>query len=234
MHEMVLALRTDLLYVFLVLGGYMSLQKNAIESKAKVFEKKHDEKILVVKNEILFPQGPFQGFKSVDFTHYEQLIAQHGQFLWRSSMEVDQSYKQIIPYLVFEYAGTYFLMQRSGSASEIRLRNKFSLGIGGHIRQEDMAHRSIIEWSRREFSEEIDYRGDLTIEPLGLLNDESDDVGKVHAGFVFLLHGASDAIKVRSELKSGKLVSLDQCKMVYDQLESWSTIVFDALVSKAN
>src|SRR5690606_7557172 len=104
----------------------------------------------------------------------------------RSLMEQDQRYKQIIPYLVFTHENKYFVMQRTSTTTEQRLKNKYSLGIGGHIRQEDMNGNSIFEWAEREFHEEVSYHGNLEIIPLGVLNDDTNDVGKVHIGFVFL------------------------------------------------
>ena len=145
-------------------------------------------------------------------------------------MEVDPAYKQIIPYLVFEHNNNYFLMQRRSTASETRLRNKLTLGIGGHIRQEDMEQEnSLFAWATREFHEEVDYAGKLTVTPLGILNDDSDDVGKVHIGFVFLLSGDSSNIAIKSELKSGVLVPLSECIAQYELMESWSQFVVDFL-----
>ena len=71
-------------------------------------------------------------------------------------METDPAYKQIIPYLVFTYENKYFLMQRQKKASETRLQSKYSLGIGGHIREEDMENCTLVDWAKREFEEEID------------------------------------------------------------------------------
>ena len=46
----------------------------------------------------------------------------------------------------------------------------------------------------------------------------------------FLLEGDSSDISVRSELKSGRLVTALECLDFYQDLESWSQIVFDALL----
>src|SRR5579871_1579108 len=176
-----------------------------------------DEHILVVKRTALFPHGAWQGLKHVDVDEYLTLITRHQEFLPRSLMEVDAAYKQIIPYLIFAHNNRYFLMQRRAKASETRLQNKFTLGIGGHIRQEDlMTGTSIFDWARREFHEEVHYQGTFTIECLGLLNDDSNAVGQVHSGFVFLLHGNSADISVKSELKSGQLVTLEECLLQQD------------------
>lgn len=199
--------------------------KNKIEITNKV-----DELILVVKREKLFPQGNFSGLKSIDkeeMENYLQIISDHKEFLPRSLMENDPTYKQIIPYLVFKNEDKYFLMQRQSKATEQRLKNKYSLGIGGHIRQEDMSSTDIIDWSKREFEEEVDFQGNYKVNLIGILNDDSNAVGQVHIGFVFLIEGDSDSIKVKSELKSGELFTLEECNQYYNLLESWSQIIVD-------
>ena len=193
-----------------------------------------DEMILVVKREKLFPQGDWQGIKKVNFDDYLAIIKAHQEFLPRPRMEQDLAYKQIIPYLIFTHKGSYFLMQRHKKASEQRLKNKLTLGIGGHIRQEDMQTDSLFDWARREFHEEVEYNGSLKIEPIGLLNDDSSEVGQVHIGFVFLLHGDSSDISVKSELASGALVSLKECVGQKELMESWSGIVVEALINSTS
>lgn len=188
------------------------------------------ENILVVKTNTLFPNGAFQGI-SPHAQEFLNIITQHKEFKPRPAMEEDASYKQIIPYLVFKHDERYFLMQRKSTSSEQRLKNKYSLGIGGHMRQEDMHEgATIFDWAKREFEEEIDYRGNLTITTLGILNDDSNPVGKVHLGLVLLLEGDSADITVRSELKSGQLVTSFECLNFYQDLESWSQIIFDGCI----
>ncbi len=192
--------------------------------------RKLDEIILVVNRDHLFTKGEIQGFLPCnDFAEYETLITQHQEFMPRGEAEVDTRYKQIIPYLVFKYKDRYFIMQRKSTASEQRLKNKFSLGIGGHLRQADITSTSLAQWAVREFCEEIKYTGTYTTTPLGIINDDSNDVGKVHIGFAILLEGTSDQISIKSELKDGFLATLDECTALYSSLESWSQLVVTAL-----
>lgn len=184
-----------------------------------------DEKILVVKKNILFAYQIINGLKPIDFDRYQKLIQKHKKFLWRSKVEQDSNYKQIIPYLVFTHDKKFFIMRRKSNASETRLQNKFSLGIGGHIKKEDIKRANIINWAEREFKEEVKYKGSYAIKPLGILNDESDAVGQVHTGFVFLLEGSTPNIQIRDEHKEGMLISLDECLTLYNQMENWSKIV---------
>lgn len=195
----------------------------------QVFTKTFDEKILVVQRSKLFPQEIPQGFYASDAEHFYALVSEHKEFLWRSQMEVDPTYKQIIPLIVFTHDKKLFLMQRSAKAGDARLSSKYTLGIGGHVREEDMQQTSLAGWAEREFTEEVHYTGALKITPLGMINDESNAVGQVHTGFIFLAHGEHDDISIKSELQNGSLRSIDECLEFYDAMESWTKIVFDFL-----
>lgn len=191
---------------------------------------KPDEKILVVNRDCIIGKESFNGFKPLnDFDYYQKLVDQNKEFKWRSQMEIDPSFKQIIPYIIFNYQDKIFLMQRQSTASEARLQSKYSLGIGGHIREEDILGKDLSDWTRREFYEEIDYAGSFSIRPLGIINDESNEVGRVHIGFAFLLIGDSSDISIRSELKSGSLMSLQECGEFYHNMETWTQIIFNHL-----
>jgi predicted NUDIX family phosphoesterase len=200
---------------------------------APLVSKKLDELVLVVKREYIVSTPGWHGIMPIDVEQTVDIITAHQEYMPRSLAEHDPRYKQIIPYLVFTHDNRYFLMQRRSTASETRLRNKFSLGIGGHVRQEDLAvGTSIFDWARREFAEEINYQGDLTIEPLGLLNDDTNEVGTVHLGLVMLIHGTTPDIKIKSELKSGILADKTTCQAHYEDLEQWSKLVFDYLLNQ--
>lgn len=188
------------------------------------------EDILVIKRDVLFQnESAWNGLKQVKFDDYLSLIQEHKEFLPRPLMEDDPQYKQIIPYLVFEHDNHFFMMQRRSNASEQRLQNKYSLGIGGHIRKEDMQTNSLFDWAHREFYEEIHYQGTFTIEPIGILNDDTNAVGQVHIAFVFLLHGDSSVITIKDEHKNGQLVMLEDLPVYYSMMESWSQHVLTFL-----
>lgn len=203
--------------------------QKATPSKSKHQQIVLDEKILVVKKSILFSYQATSGLTSIDFNSYQKLIQKYKKFMKRSKMEQNPTYKQIIPYLIFTNDGRYFVMKRKSTASETRLQNKYSIGIGGHIRKEDLKRTNIIDWAYREFDEEVEYEGSYKVKSLGILNDESNPVGQVHTGFVFLLHGDSEKINIKDEHKEGYLLTLDECFELYNQMESWSQIVLDYL-----
>lgn len=189
---------------------------------------RHDkfaEEILVIKRHHLMSATPWTGLKKIDMSTCQALIRTHQEYHPRGLMEEDPTYKQIIPYLIFMHHDQLFVMQRAAHASEQRLQSKYSIGIGGHVRKTDLAGATIFDWAQREFHEEVAYHGNLTITPLGLLNDDSNEVGRVHLGLVLLLRGDRDQITIKSELQSGSLMSREQLNQYHDQMENWSKII---------
>src|SRR2546421_527266 len=83
-----------------------------------------------------------------------------------------------------------------------------------------------------EWEEEVAYAGAFEARLLGLIKEESAPVGLVHVGLVFLIDGDSPDISIRETDKlSGELLTLDQMRIYYLEMESWSQIVYDRLVS---
>lgn len=191
---------------------------------------KFNEEILVVRRDILFQTTPaWQGIKQEVFDNFVNQIETHATYMPRAHAETNQLYKQIIPYLIFKFEDKFFVMQRKSTASEQRLASKFSLGIGGHIRQEDIVNNNIFDWAQREFEEEVSYQGTLKISNLGVLNDDDSDVGKVHLGMVLLVEGDSDQISIKDEHKSGTLLTLEECLALQPNMEMWSQMILKKL-----
>ena len=190
----------------------------------------YSEEILVVRTKILFQNIPiWSGIKKDIFDLFVSNIQKNAAFIPRAHAETNPAYKQIIPYMIFIFDHKIFVMQRKSTASEQRLANKFSIGIGGHVRQEDIVNNDIYQWAKREFEEEVDYKGSLKISNFGVLNDESTEVGKVHLGIVLILEGDSNQISIRDEHKSGMLLSIEECKALSPHMENWSQLVLQAL-----
>jgi predicted NUDIX family phosphoesterase len=174
----------------------------------------------------------WHGIRGYEAIPLLNIIQEHQQFHPRYLMEEDPSYKQIIPYLIFQHQGRYFTMTRKAQASEQRLQSKVSLGIGGHLNQKDLSGLDIMAWAVREFEEEVSYSGTYTVTPLGALNDDTNAVGKVHLGLVLLLQGDSEHISIKDEHAHGSLLSLEELNDQYDRMETWSQIVYSYLVAQ--
>lgn len=182
---------------------------------------------VVAKEKIFFNTKHENGFFEYSDLIIENIKSYSINYI-RDLAEINYDYKQIVSYIIFYNNKNIFLMERSNNASEEKLNNKLSIGIGGHLTLLDL-NKSYLDWGMREFYEEVDYYDNFNIKLIGIINDESNNVGKLHLGIVYLMSGDSDQIKINSELKSGKLISIAECLSYYDKLESWSQIMIKFL-----
>src|SRR5215472_15452032 len=174
------------------------------------------ERVLCVRREEIFPAGPWHGFVDDGLEDAQRLFRDRSIFMPRRDVEEDPGYQQIIPYLVFRHRDRYFLTKRLKASSEKRLRHLYSLGVGGHINPEDVADGDpLTSGMRREWEEEVVYRGSFEARLLGLIEGDDDDI----------------AIRETDKL-SGELLALDEMRIYYLEMESWSQIVYDRLVSE--
>ena len=194
------------------------------------------EQVLCVKREDMFPDGAWHGFVSKDLDRHQALIRERHFFKPRAEVENDPGYQQIIPYVVFRHDGRYFLTHRLRASSEKRLRKQYSLGIGGHINPGDLeAGDPILDGLRREWGEEGIYDGKFEAQLIGLLNDDSSPVSKVHLGVVFVVDGDSPNISIRETDKlAGELLTLEEMRIYYLGMESWSQMVYDRLAGETS
>jgi predicted NUDIX family phosphoesterase len=195
-----------------------------------------DEHVLCVKREDLFPDGAWYGFISEGLERYQKVIREQSFFMPRAEVEEDPAYQQIIPYVVFRHGDRYFLTRRLKASSEKRLRQLYSLGVGGHINPGDLEHGDPIrDGLRREFEEEVEYSGEIEATLLGLINDDSSPVSRVHLALAFLVEGTSPQIAIRETNKlAGELLTLEEMRMYYLEMESWSQLIYDELSSAAS
>jgi predicted NUDIX family phosphoesterase len=173
------------------------------------------------------PAGGWHGIRTGDVDDVVQMIAARGTFEPRDQMERDPSFKQIIPYVVLRDGQQYFLMRRTQAGGDARLHDRYSIGVGGHLNPGD---RDLAGGLLREWQEELDARFVPRFRLLGLLNDDTTDVGSVHLGVVFVADVAGRQVAIRETDKlSGRFVDPAQVASVADDLETWSRIVFEAL-----
>ena len=195
------------------------------------------EQVLCVRREDVLPdRGGWDGLVTDRLDEVRRVIRERSFFMPRRDVEEDPGYQQIIPYAVFRHGARYLLTKRLKASSEKRLRHLYSLGVGGHINPEDLANGDpVSDGMRREWEEEVVYAGALEARPLGLIHEESAPVGRVHLGVVFLLEGDTPEIAIRETDKlSGQLLTLDEMRIHYLDMESWSQLVYDRLTFDAS
>jgi predicted NUDIX family phosphoesterase len=189
------------------------------------------ERVLCVRREDVFGDGEWDGLVSDRLEAVQQVISERSFFMPRGQVEDDPGFQQVIPYMVFRHGDRYLLTRRLRASSEKRLRHLYSLGVGGHINPVDVADGDpVAQGMRREWEEEVEYSGALEARVLGLIHEESAPVGKVHLGVVFLIEGSTPDIAIRETDKlAGELMTLDEMRIHYLEMESWSQLVYDRL-----
>ena len=149
-------------------------------------------------------------------------------FVPRPEAEVSPQYKQIIPYVVIRHSDAYFLLQRTAKQTESRLHHKLSLGIGGHINPDTP---DILDGLRKELEEEVHVDSQYELTFVGILNDDTTDVSRVHLGVVYLLEPAEPRVTIReTEKMTGSWVSRADLASRRSAMETWSQVVFDQFI----
>lgn len=157
-----------------------------------------------------------------------ELIASRHQFIDRPAAEVSPQYRQIIPYVVIRNGDEYFVLTRTAKQTESRLHHKMSLGVGGHI---NPGH-TLLEGLKKELDEEVAVDAEYQLQFVGILNDDSTDVGRVHLGAVYVLDAAEKNVSVlETEKMSGRWMRKRALRDVRDAMESWSQIVYDEFIA---
>lgn len=203
---------------------------------------KNDRMILVVPNDILFVnKSNFQGFKQHSkMEDYESRILQYKKFMCRGDAEIDFSHKQPIGYAVILNPVTkkvyaYRRAQSNIEHGDMRLQGKWSIGIGGHIEKEiDATENPIHSSLLREIDEEVLINGSQDLKVVGYINDEKDEVGRVHFGVLYVIETDSDDVfPNNTESVHGEMMSIEEIKKLKSSpdssLEGWSHIALDVI-----
>jgi len=197
-----------------------------------------EEQILVVERRVLEQIGMFQGL-AFDVERYLRNIFVQGvpRFMPRWQAEKDPAYKQIIPYVIMTYDGKYLSYVRGRRAGETRLVGNRSIGIGGHINpRDDMPlfnadfYQTYITAVEREVAEEVSVKAHHSDYIVALLNDDSNDVGRVHLGIVhYWVLDSSQVGKREQMISQMAFMTPGQLQEVRDTLETWSQLCLDNL-----
>ncbi len=186
------------------------------------------ELVLVVPRRAVMDDPGWYGLRTEGVDAMLATIAADARFEPRAAMEGDPAFKQIIPYLVLRDAERVFLMRRTRAGADARLHDHWSIGIGGHINPGD---DDVLGGLRREWREEIVADFEPPFRFLGLLNDDTTDVGSVHLGVVFEARAEGRPVAVRETNKlRGEFVEPATVRAVRDDLESWSRLLAGAIL----
>lgn len=193
----------------------------------------NNEKILVVLTSKFVSLGYFQGFEP-DYQKYLEALLNGAHFIPRGEAETNPTYKQLIPYTILRHADLVFAYKRGKKSTEERLRSLWSIGIGGHINDRCMQGESmwgvLADSMWRELYEEVDIQCGGNPSITGLINDDSNDVGRVHLGIVMQLLLEKPQVEAREDgISESRFMTITEAHNLKDQFETWSQLCLDAI-----
>ena len=197
-----------------------------------------DENVLVVRRSLFDELGSFHGLNFEPEKYLRALLSRGNNFfLPRAQAENDPTHKQIIPYAIIAHDDTVLHYVRGKKAGEQRLVAKGSIGIGGHMNQEDeslfnfaideASYRAGVE---REVNEEIKIETPFEDRIVALLNDDTTDVGRVHLGIVHVFRLAEERVQKREAMITNMaFLKKEELVARRDTMETWSQLCVDSL-----
>ncbi len=195
------------------------------------------ESVLIVQNSLL--QATIKDRSGCLITDRKEQIFEkilnNQMFMPRNDAEYNFEHKQVIPYVVIRSKKNFLLLKRLNRQTEKRLHNKYSLGIGGHINPEPVADHSniIVNGLYRELNEEVLVGEIDALNFVGIINDESNSVSRVHLGLLYILDLLTQDCRVlETEKMTAQWVSGSDLKEYYPMMETWSRIVMDQYINK--
>jgi predicted NUDIX family phosphoesterase len=185
------------------------------------------ELVYVVPRADVMDRSGWRGIRTAGLEELLEGIERQGRYEPRDAMERDPSFKQVIPYLVLRDGESYFLMRRTRGGRDERLHDRYSIGVGGHLNPGD---GGLDGGLRREWAEELEADFVPQFRLVGLLNDDTTDVGSVHLGVVYVADAAGRPVVIRETDKlTGRFVDPAAVAEVASELETWSQLVFEQL-----
>lgn len=186
-----------------------------------------DELVFVVPRSSIPDEAGWYGVRTDDLDAFLDALERDGRYEPRPAMEVDPSFKQVIPYLVLRDGERFFLMRRTRAGVDARLHDRYSIGVGGHLNPGD---GGVLGGLRREWHEELVAGFEPAFRLVGLLNDDTTEVGSVHLGAVYVADAAGRAVGIRETDKlSGAFAEPREVEAVVDRMETWSRLCFEFL-----
>lgn len=218
------------------------------------------EFVFVVPRLKLFPEWTPHGLatfgEETSRAEFGRVIEREGFFVERGYAERQPSLKQLIPYTIVRRQEEVLLLRRTDQGGEVRLHQKLSIGVGGHVNPVDAelpegapvpkidgnpvnpkfarrldplataTHREVIQ-------EELEVTGETRLTTIGLLNDDTTPVGAVHVGLVQVLDIVDGDARVREvDQLEGTFTSVDELrKQLADgaNFETWSALLIPEL-----
>jgi len=188
------------------------------------------EMVLVVPtSKVIELLGSKTGIVEVEEQKIQQLIQKEGLFIPRNQAEQDESFQQIIPYVVMKNNGQILLLLRTSKQGEKRLHDKYSLGVGGHINNLDdqKPWNAFLKGMKREITEEVDVEIH-SIDYIGIINDTSTPVSRVHLGLLYIAEVNFKGIREK-DMFMYWWKNFEELQQYTKLMEGWSFLTYQEL-----
>ncbi len=152
-------------------------------------------------------------------------------FVPRFEAESNESWRQVIPYVMILDGQKILLVKRTKCQTEERLHGLYSIGIGGHVNDTDGNNpvEAFNKGLHREISEEVHV--DLkSLKFIGLINDLSTEVSRVHVGFLYVANAKIFGVREENNFE-WHLVKVSDLEKFEEGMENWSRIAMKWLKS---
>jgi predicted NUDIX family phosphoesterase len=181
-----------------------------------------------------------EGFSVLDSTVFDRLLDVDA--LWfgpRGWLETDETYRQLVSYVVFRHGHSVLVYRRTPKGGETRLHGRLSVGVGGHVNVTDVTSSegtvdlaaTLRRACAREIAEEISCGIIEKLETVGIIKESVNAVSRVHLGVVVECWLAAPEVHpVDPGLVDVQFVPAAELRGLSEQMETWSS----ALVSYLN
>lgn len=189
---------------------------------------KNDEQILVIPRNDLLPQ-PLHGFTYITDLPHVMTVMDKIEVKRRGDMEEDPTYKQLISYVItVDENDNILIYTRLKGGGETRLHGQSSIGVGGHMNPIDgkIATELLEENTLREIKEELGLTP-TKLELIGYVNDDTNPVGQVHFGMVYV----ADVKRSEIHITETDTLEIDFVDMDHlpENMETWSALIAEVI-----
>lgn len=181
-----------------------------------------------------------EGFSVLKANVFGQLLAVDELWLGpRASLETDETYRQLVSYVVFRHGYSVLVYRRAPKGGETRLHGRLSVGVGGHVNVTDVTSSNgtvdllatLRRACAREVAEEISCGTIEKLETVGIIKESVNAVSRVHLGVVVECWLATPEVHpLDPGLVDVHFVPVVELRGLCEQMETWSS----ALVSYLN
>lgn len=156
----------------------------------------------------------------------------NGKYFLRCDVEEDISLQQIIPYAYIKCNDLYYITKRL--KGDVRLKDKLSIGIGGHINECDGYENNILKGLARELNEEVNITSNYKLTHIGVIRDLTSQTAD-HIGIVYEIEinkCDKDSVSVKEvENLSGCWMTKQELIRDYFKFEGWAKYIINYIAT---